>query len=70
METLPRLDRSKTSRTGLTQQGCDNRVVDHSMVDRLNMVWLLTVASWSLKDRNVAASRLQRHVVRVHRLDS
>jgi hypothetical protein len=68
METLPRLDRSKAMKTSLACQGDGSRVVDHSMVDRLNMVWLLTIASWSIKDRNIAASRLQRHVVRVHRL--
>ncbi|MFN7878261.1 MAG: hypothetical protein ACK5PB_23285 [Pirellula sp.] len=68
METLPRLDRSKAMKTSLASQGDGIRVVDHSMVDRLNMVWLLTIASWSIKDRNIAASRLQRHVVRVHRL--
>jgi len=68
METLPRLDRSTTKKTSLACQGDGSRVVDHSMVDCLNMVWLLTIASWSIKDRNIAASRLQRHVVRVHRL--
>lgn len=68
METLPRLDRSKTMKTSLAHQGDGSRVIDYSMVDRLNMVWLLTIASWSIKDPNIAASRLQRHVVRVHRL--
>lgn len=68
MSSLPSLDRSVTRICRLEEQGADQRVVDLGMVERLNLVWPLTVAAWSIREPYVAESRLQRDAVRIHRL--
>jgi hypothetical protein len=65
MESLPRLDRTKSEISSLLEQGKDQCVVDGSPTDRLNMVWPLTQLAWTLKEPGIAESRLQRHVVRI-----
>ena len=70
MHSLPRLDRKITKRCTLESQGRDQRVVDRSPVECLNMVWPLTLAAWSLADPTLAEPRLQRNVVRVTRSGS
>ena len=67
MTELPRLDRTISSVSTLAKQGGDLRVLEATPAECLNMVWPLTLAAWSFKDRNVAQSRLQRHAVRVAR---
>ncbi len=68
MNSLPSLDRSLSKICRLEDQGRDQRVIDRSAVDCLNMVWPLTVTAWALKDSTLAQSRLQRHAVRILRL--
>lgn len=68
MNSLPSLDRSHSKICKLEDQGRDQRVIDRTVVDCLNMVWPLTITAWALKDPTLAKSRLQRHVVRVYRL--
>lgn len=70
MKSLPRLNREITKRCTLESQGSDQRVVDHTPVECLNMVWPLTLAAWTLMDPTIAEPRLQRNVVRVGRLGS
>lgn len=67
MSSLPSVDRSATRICRLEEQGADQRVVDLDAVERLNLVWPLTVAAWSIWEPDVAQSRLQRHVVGIHR---
>lgn len=66
--TLPRLDRSVAKRCSLDEEGCNDQVLGKRPEQCLNMVWPLTVSSWSLLDPSVVNSRLQRHVVRAARL--
>jgi hypothetical protein len=40
----------------------DDDYVDASPAERLNMVWELTAELWSLRGRDCAQQRLQRHV--------
>jgi len=68
MDALPRLNRNVASLRTLSEQGNDDRVLDRSPVECLEMVWPLTLCSWAILDPTVATSRLQRHVVRVSRL--
>ncbi len=62
-----RLNRSISRISCLENQGSDVHVLEAAPAERLNMVWPLTLAAWSFKDRCVAQSRLQRHAVRVVR---
>jgi hypothetical protein len=65
MESLPKLDRTKSGVSSLHDQGKDQYVVDATPSSRLNMVWPLTLQAWTLKDPTIAQSRLQRHIVRI-----
>ncbi|MFT5524462.1 MAG: hypothetical protein ACI9HK_002416 [Pirellulaceae bacterium] len=47
--------------------GTDAGVPDATPVERLMMVWPLTLSAWAFKEPNVAQPRLQRHVVRTIR---
>jgi hypothetical protein len=68
MDDLPRLKRTIARRSRLENQGTDQRVVDYSPEECLNMVWPLTLTAWSLADPDLVEPRLQRTVVRVYRL--
>lgn len=38
--------------------------------ERIGMVWQLTINAWAFRGVDVAGTRLQRHVVRIHRPES
>ena len=69
LESLPRLNRKVAVRRSLAEQGTDDRVIGRTPVECLDMVWPLTLCSWTLSDPTIATARLQRHVVRVTRLE-
>ena len=67
MTTFPRMDRTIVKRTTLDQQGRDAGVPDATPVERMMMVWPLTLSAWAFKEPNVVQPRLQRDVVRIIR---
>ena len=67
MSTLPRMDRTIVKRTTLEEQGKGAGMLDATHVERVQMVWPLTLTAWKFKEPNVAQPRLQRHVVRTIR---
>lgn len=67
MSSFPRMDRTIVKRTTLDQQGRDAGVPAATPVERMMMVWPLTLTAWAFKEPNVVQSRLQRHVVRIIR---
>lgn len=67
MSTFPRMDRTIVHRTTLDQQGRDAGVPAATPVERIMMVWPLTLTAWAFKEPNVVQPRLQRHVVRTIR---
>lgn len=70
MHPLPRLNRDIAKRSTLESHPRDQRVVDRSPVECLNMVWPLTLAAWSLADPTLAEPRFQGNVVRITRRGS
>jgi len=67
MFTFPRMERTIVKRTTLDQRGRDAGVPDATPVERMMMVWPLTLSAWAFKEPNVVQPRLQRHVVRIIR---
>ena len=67
MSTFPRMDRTIVHRTTLDEQGRDAGVPVATPVERIMMVWPLTLTAWAFKELNVVQPRLQRHVVRIIR---
>jgi hypothetical protein len=67
MASIPPMDRSITKLTTLDQQGRDSGVPNATPLERLLMVWPLTLTAWEFKEPNVVQPRLQRHVARVVR---
>jgi hypothetical protein len=67
MASIPPMDRSITKLTTLDQQERDSGVPNATPVERLLMVWPLTLTAWEFKEPNVVQPRLQRHVARVVR---
>ena len=63
------MDRTIVKRTTLEQQGRDVGVPAATPVERLKMVWPLTLTAWAFKEPNVVQPRLQRHVVRIIRIE-
>ncbi len=70
MNDLPRLRRDVVQLRSLESQGNDQRVIDRTPEECLNMVWPLTLAAWALAEPSMVESRLQRHVTRVTRLEN
>ena len=60
MSTFSRTDRTIVHRTTLGQQGRDAGVPAATPVERIMMVWPLTLTAWAFKEPNVAQPRLQR----------
>lgn len=67
MSTLPRMDRTIVKRTTLELQDRDSGVHAATLVERIMMVWPLTLTAWAFKEPNFVQPRLQRHVVRIIR---
>lgn len=63
------MDRTIVKRTTLEQQGRDAGVPAATPVERMKMVWPLTLTAWAFKEPNVVQPRLQRHVVRIIRIE-
>lgn len=61
------MDRTNVKRTTLDQQARDAGVPAATPVERVMMVWPLTLTAWAFKEPNVVQPRLQRHVVRTIR---
>ena len=70
MASIPPMDRSVAKLTTLEQQGVDAAVPSAIPVERLLMVWPLTLTAWAFKEPNVVQPRLQRHVARVVRREN
>lgn len=70
MASIPPMDRSVAKLTTLEQQGVDAGVPSATPVERLLMVWPLTLTAWAFKEPNVVQPRLQRHVTRVVRREN
>ena len=70
MTTVSRMDRAIVKRSTLDEQGVDSGVSEATPVERLMMVWPLTLTAWAFKEPNVVQPRLQRHVVRTIRQQS
>ena len=63
MTSVSRMDRTIVKRSTLDEQGVDSGVSEATPVERLMMVWPLTLTAWAFKEPNVVQPRLQRHVV-------
>ncbi len=50
MNDLPRLRRDVVQLRSLESQGNDQRVIDRTPEECLNMVWPLTLAAWALAE--------------------
>jgi hypothetical protein len=70
MTTVSRMDRTIVKPSTLDEQGVDSGVSEATPVERLMMVWPLTLTAWAFKEPNVVQPRLQRHVVRTIRQQS
>lgn len=51
----------------LHEQGKDVDLENTTPVERLSMMWQLTLDAWAFKGETLAEPRLQRHVVRLYR---
>jgi hypothetical protein len=45
-------------------------LLDKTPAERIEMVWQITMDAWAFKGEPIDQSRLQRHIVRVHRRES
>ena len=51
----------------LSEHDRENDLVRSTPAERLAMVWQLTVDAWAFRGIDIAQSRLQRHIVSIHR---
>ena len=55
--------------SSLKEQGQERDLVEKTHAERLEMVWPLTVTAWAFRGESIAQLRLQRHIVRLRRLN-